>query len=271
MRNFLNDLHYEFRVLAKAPGFSLAVILTLAFGIGVNIELYSFVYTVLLKPLPFQQPSRIAMIWTSMPELGFPKLLTSPADYSDWAAAQKSFESVALFENHSFDLTGDGQPEQVTGAKVSSSLFAMLGVRPLSGRIFVAEEDRPGQHVAIMSYGLWQRRYAGQMIVGKSILIDREPYTVVAVMPRGFFFPISGPDGNGEPADIWVPAGLLPAQLFTRGAMYEFSVLGKLKSGISFAQAQSEAKVIGQQVRQKYHPEVLAALHDTSISFAVVP
>jgi putative ABC transport system permease protein len=147
----------------------------------------------------------------------------------------------------------------------------MLGVRPLSGRIFVAEEDRPGQHVAIMSYGLWQRRYAGQMIVGKSILIDREPYTVVGVMPRGFFFPISGPDGNGEPADVWVPAGLLPAQLFTRGAMYEFSVLGKLKSGISFAQAQSEAKVIGQQIRQKYPPAVLAALHDSSISFAVVP
>lgn len=271
MRNFLNDLHYELRVLAKAGGFSLVVILTLAFGIGVNIALYSFVYTVLLKPLPFQSPSRIAMIWTSMPELGFPKLLTSPSDYSDWAAAQKSFESVALFENHPFDLTGDGQPERVMGAKVSSSLFAMLGVRPLSGRIFTAEEDHPGQHVALLSYGLWQRRYIGQTVVGKSILIDREPYTVVGVMPSGFFFPISGPDGNAEPADVWVPVGLLPAQLFTRGAMYEFSVLGKLKPSISFAEAQSEAKVIGQQVRQKYPPAVLAALHGSSISFAVIP
>ena len=271
MRQLFNDVRYELRVLARTPGFSAVVVLTLAFGIGVNIALYSFVYTVLLKPLPFKDSPRIAMIWTSMPELGFPKLLTSPADYSDWAAAQKSFESVALFENHSFDLTGHGVPEQVTGAKVSSSLFPLLGVRPLVGRNFTAEEDHPGHHVVMLSYGLWQRRYAGQSIVGKSIFIDREPYTVVGVMPHGFFFPISGPDGNGDPADVWVPAGLSAEQLFMRGAMYEFSLLGKLKPGISFTQAQSEGKLLGEQVRKKYPPAVLAALHGSTISFDVVP
>ncbi len=272
MRQFLNDIRYELRVLARRPGFSLVVVLTLAFGIGVNIALYSFVYSVLLKPLPFKDSSRIAMIWTSMPELGFPKLLSSPADYTDFAAVQKSFESVALFENHAFDLAGEGQPERLTGAKVSASLFPMLGVKPLAGRTFTDAENKTGQHVAILSYGLWQRRYgAGENMVGKSISLDRQPYTVVGVMPRGFFFPISGPDGNSDPAEIWVPAGLSAEQIFTRGAMYEFSVLGKLKPGAMYAQAQSEASIIGEQIRKKYPPAVLAALHNSTIGFTVVP
>ncbi|MBZ5494654.1 MAG: ABC transporter permease [Acidobacteriia bacterium] len=271
MRHFLRDIRYELRVLARAPGFSLAIVLTLAFGIGVNIALYSFVYTVLLKPLPFKDSSRIAMIWTSMPELGFPKLLTSPADYTDWAAAQKSFESVALFEDLLFDITGSGQPERLTGAKVSSSLFPMLGVQPLAGRTFIPAEDSPGQHVAILSYGLWKRRYAGQSIIGKPIFLDRQPYTVVGIMPREFVFPLSGPEGNSDPAQFWVPVGLEPLQLFNRGAMYEFSVLGRLTPGASFAQAESEAKLIGAQVRSRYPARTLAALHHSSISFAVVP
>jgi len=271
MRHFLRDIRYELRVLARAPGFSLAIVLTLAFGIGVNIALYSFVYTVLLKPLPFKDPSRIAMVWTSMPELGFPKLLTSPADYTDWAAAQKSFESVALFEDHLFDITRNGQPERLTGAKVSSSLFPLLGVQPLEGRTFTPAEDSPGQHVVILGYGLWKRRYAGQSMIGQSIYLDRQPYTVVGVMPREFVFPISGPDGNGDPAEFWVPVGLEPLQLFNRGAMYEFSVLGRLKPGASFAQAESEAKLIGAQVRSRYPARTLAALHHSSISFAAVP
>jgi predicted permease len=271
MRHFLKDIHYELRVLARAPGFSLAIVLTLAFGIGVNIALYSFVYTVLLKPLPFKEPSRIAMVWTSMPELGFPKLLTSPADYNDWAKAQQSFESVALFEDHLFDITGSGQPERLTGAKVSSSLFPLLGVQPMAGRTFTPAEDSPDQHVVILSYGLWKRRYAGQSIVGQSIFLDRQPYTVVGVMPQGFVFPLSGPDGNSDPAEFWIPVGLEPLQLFNRGAMYEFSVLGRLKPGVSFSQAESEAKIIGAQVRSRYPERTLAALHHSSISFAVVP
>jgi predicted permease len=271
MRHFLKDIRYELRILARAPGFSMVIVLTLAFGIGVNIALYSFVYTVLLKPLPFKDPSKIAMIWTSMPELGFPKLLTSPADYTDWAAAQKSFESVGLFEDHLFDITGNGEPERLTGAKVSSSVFSILGVQPMAGRTFTKTEDTPGQHVVILSYGLWKRRYAGESIVGQTISLDRQPYTVVGVMPRGFVFPISGPDGNSDPAEFWVPAGLEPLQLFNRGAMYEFSVLGRLKPDASFAQAESEAKLIGEQVRSRYPERTLAALHHSSISFAIVP
>lgn len=271
MRHFLDDIRYELRVLAKAPWFTLVVVATLALGIGVNVTLYSFVYTILLRPLPFRDSSRIAMIWTSMPELGFPRLLTSPADYSDFLTAQKSFESVALFENHSFDLTGNGEPESIPGARVSASLIPMLGTEPFAGRTISAAEDKPDQHIVVLSYGLWQRRYGGdRSILGKSIFLDRQPYTVIGVMPAGFVFPISGPLGNSDPAEVWIPVGLTSLEMINRGAMYQFSVLGKLKSGISLAQAQSEAKIIGEEIHKNYPARVLAALHNTSITFDVV-
>jgi len=271
MRPFLDDIRYELRVLAKVPGFTLVVVATLALGIGVNVTLYSFVYTILLRPLPFRDSSRIAMIWTSMPELGFPQLLTSPPDYTDFVTAQKSFESVALFENHSFDVTGNGEPESIPGARISASLIPMLGVEPLAGRTMSAAEDQPDQHVVVLSYGLWQRRYGGDRgVLGKPIFLDRQPYVVIGVMPPSFVFPISGALGNSDPAEVWVPVGLSAPQIINRGAMYQFSILGKLKIGISLAQAQSEAKIIGEQIRKNYPARVLAALHNTSIGFDVV-
>src|SRR5262249_35068575 len=130
----------------------------------------------------------------------------SPPDFLDLERDQQSFEDVAAYANLSFELSGRSEPIRIDGAKVSAGLFSLLGVDPLLGRDFRAEEDRPGSEVAVLSWGLWQSRYgADRLIVGQTVTLDRRPYTVIGVMPAGFEFPCRGPQSNNKPASIWVP------------------------------------------------------------------
>lgn len=271
MNSPIQDLRYGFRLLWKSPGFTFIAVITLALGIGVNTAVFSVVNAVVFKPLPFPDPARLTMMWVSMPGLDVDRVLFSPADFADYAASQKSFESVAIFENQKYDLTAAGPPEQVTGARVSASLFTVLGVQPVMGRAFLPEEDQPGrEQVVILSNGIWKQRFgANQSIVGQNVYLNRQPYIVVGVMPAGFEFPLAGPADNQTPAQLFVPTAFTPAVLKLRGAMYEYSVVARLKPGITIAAAESEAKVLGGQIQKNYPPEVMRAYRNTQLDFLI--
>jgi len=273
MEALFQDFRFGIRLLWKSPGFALVAVITLALAIGVNTAVFSVVNAVLLKPLPFPDPSRLTMLWVSMPSLGFHKIPFSPSDYTDYVRGQKSFDGMAIFENQKFDLTGYGQPEQVDGARVSASLFSVLQVQPLLGRTFTGDEDRPGkEHVVVLSNGLWRQRYGGdRSIVGKDIFINRQPYSVVGVMPPDFGFPLVGPVDNQTPARLFVPAAFTPTVLNMRGAMYQYSVVARLRPGVSIDAAQAESRILGPQIRTNYPAEVLGAFHNAELGFVVAP
>jgi hypothetical protein len=196
----LQEVRYALRMLRKSPGFTLVAILTLALGIGANTAIFTIVDAVLLRPLPFKNPSKLVMLNESFKSLGYPVAPASAPDIAIIERTQKSFTSLGAFQNEDCDLSGGGNPERITAARVSASIFSMLGIRPLLGRTYTEQEDKPGTHVAVLSYGLWQRRYAGRTnIVGQTIDLDRVPYIVIGVMPKNFQFPLPGPEYNNEP------------------------------------------------------------------------
>src|SRR5467141_4733675 len=204
------DLRFAARMLRKNPGFTAVAVLTLAFGIGANTAIFGVVNAVLLRPLPFKRPSRLMMLFEGIPKLGFPKMGFSAPDFAVFERAQKSFESVGVYQNKYFNISGDREPERLMAARISSSVFPMLGAEPMLGRTFTGGEDAPGQNVVILSYGLWQRRFgADSGIIGRNLELNRQPYTVIGVMPKAFNFPLRGPQGS-EPAELWVPWLLRP-------------------------------------------------------------
>jgi hypothetical protein len=183
------DMHHGLRLMRRAPGFTAVAVVTLALAIGANTAVFSLVNAVLLRPLPFPEPSRLVVVTESVPALGFPVLPFGVPDYEDYARRQRSFESVALYQNARYELGGGGEAERVDAARVSASLFRVLGVAPRLGRTFTEEEDRPGTAVVVISHGLWQRRFGGSPgALGATLLLDREPRTIVGIMPAGFRF-----------------------------------------------------------------------------------
>ena len=272
MATLWQDLRYAVRMLFKSPGFTAVAVLTLALGIGANAAIFSIVDAVLLRPLPFKNPASLAMIWEGFPSLGFAKAGASAPDLMIYEREQKSFSSVGAFQNQKFDLSGGGEPERIEGARVSATAFSILGVAPALGRAYTAAEDKPGTNVVVLSYGLWRQRYGGNRnIVGRTITLNRMPYTVLGVMPRAFIFPLRGPAGNDTPADLWVPMAFTPEELQGWGNMFNNSVLGRLKPGVTFAQAQGEADLLSQRIQQQYPASLLKVMSDAKIHFGVYP
>ena len=267
MNTLLQDLRYAVRVLIKSPGFATIAILTLALGIGANAAIFSIVDAVLLRPLPFKNASRLVMFWEGIPELGFPKVTASAPDIMLYAREQKSFESVGAFQNEELAISGGtGEPERITAARVSASIFPMLGVSPFIGRAYTDAEDKSRANVAVLSYGLWQRRYAAdRSIVGRTIDLDRVPYTVLGVMPKKFVFPLAGPEDNNSPADVWVPMAFTNEELTHWGDMFNNSVLARLKPGVTLAKAQAEANLIAQDLMRAYPAALLKAFPDAHV------
>src|SRR5262245_9183129 len=187
------DLCYGARMLWKNPGFTLIAVFTLALGIGANSGVFSVINGVLLRPLAFQDPERLFMLWTDSPawSLGFHELPATPADLTEWRATATSFEQLAAFQSNPGDLSDGGEPERVGWVLVSANLLPMLGVQPLLGRPFSAEEEKLGRNnVVMISYALWQRRFGGDRnIIGKKITVNGAPRPVIGVMPEGFHFP----------------------------------------------------------------------------------
>jgi putative ABC transport system permease protein len=235
------DLRYGARMLAKAPGFTLIIILILALGIGANTVIFSFVYAVLLRPLPFYQPERLVLVKESLPQLGWNMMSAAPAEYLDYREGNRVFSETAAFAPARMNLTGRGEPQRVQIARVSAGLFQLLGVQPIHGRVFLPEEDQVGRaNAVIISHEFWQRYFgADAALIGRVVRLDDRPFTAVGVMPPHFQFPYNGVAFE-EPPALWVPLALTDQEKKLRGTDFMYGVIGRLKPGITREQAQAD-------------------------------
>ncbi|MGD0125178.1 MAG: ABC transporter permease [Terriglobia bacterium] len=254
MTTLLNDFRYGMRMLAKSPGFTFVVVITLALGIGANTAIFSMVHGVLLQRLPFRDPGQLYTLWERNLKMGYEQNPPAAANFRDWRERNSVFEQIAAFDSsRTFNLAGAGNPERVDGAAVSPGLFELLGVKPILGRTISSAEDQPGRdQVVMLSYGLWQRRFnADRAVVGKSITLDARNCAVIGVMPQGFQFP--GNTGTilnvftAPPAQLWVPLALTP-QAWSQRSSHFLQVIARLKPGLTLGHAQAEMNSIEQQL-----------------------
>jgi putative ABC transport system permease protein len=240
----MQDVRYGARMLAKHKAFTAIAVITLALGIGANTAIFSVVNELLLRPLPYRDADRIVTMWEVSPE-GRHQNTTSRQNYRIWKAQGSSFEQMAAFTDQRVNLTGGGDPEELSVTFATPEFFKVLGVEPILGRTFLPEDNDPGkQDVAVLSYGLWQRRFGGQTnIIGQPITLSAEQFTIIGVMPPNFQFHIKHRSGTGRPAELW---SILPMPVGPgANEIGRFlSVVGRLKPGVSSEQAGAELKTI---------------------------
>ncbi|HEX8174907.1 MAG TPA: ABC transporter permease [Pyrinomonadaceae bacterium] len=246
MAGLKQDLRYGVRMLSKRPSFTAIVVLTLAISIGANTVVFSVVNTLLLRSLPYSNPEQLVVLWGVYKTNN--KAYASAANFRDWQERNHAFQSLAAYDTQRFNLTGGDRPEAVDAALVSANLFSLLGVPPAQGRNFQTQEEQPaGSHVAIISNGLWQRRFGSDPgAIGKTLVLDGEGYTIIGVMPQGFSFP--------EKAELWVPLTFVPEELADRSYNHLF-VIGRLKPGAQLPEAQAEMNTIASTLAQQYPNE----------------
>ena len=230
------DLRFGARTLGRHPGFAAVAVLTLGLGIGANAAIFSVVNAVLLRPLPWAEPDRAIMIWSRW--TSFDKTWVASGEVMDYRRRATTLEQVAAWADGQVNITGDGDPERVTGGAVTANTFSTFGVTPLLGRTFTAQEDVPnGPNLVVLGHALWSRRYASDPgIVGRSILLDGRPTEVLGVMPDGFVLPTDFQ--NPEPTQLWVPQQLDPAS--TDHGSHGLYAAARLKPGATVAQAAAE-------------------------------
>ncbi len=261
METLLQDLRFGMRMLFQRPGFTAVIILALALGIGANTAIFSVVNAVLLRPLPYAEPERLVQVWEYRPRQNLNQQESSASEYAAWRDQNQVFEQMAAIDYGDYNLTGNQEPERVSGARVSASYFTLLGVKPAFGRTFAVEEDQPDRNnVVVLSHKLWQRRFAADPnIVNQTIMLDGQACTVAGVMPRGFVLP--------NDSDLAVPIALTAEQQTTVGNHY-LLVLARLKPGVTIGQAQAEMTTIAGRLEQTYgksnlgHGVVLVPLHE---------
>jgi putative ABC transport system permease protein len=258
------DARYGVRMLTKHTAFTAVAVITLALGIGANTAIFSVVNELLLRPLPYRDAERIAMLWEVTPE-GRHQNTTSRANFRAWRSQNSTFEHLAAFTDQRFNLTGTGEPEELSVQMATPELFKILGVDPILGRTLLPDDDGPGKSpVAVLGYTLWQRRFGGQPnVAGQEIMLNGVKFTITGVMPPSFQFHIKHRSGTGRPAELWT---VLPMP--DGGAANErgrfLSVLGRLKDGVSIEQAGAELRTIEArlsdetpQFNKNYSAEVL--------------
>src|SRR5215470_10828195 len=233
MQTLLQDLRFGARMLFKNPGFTLVAIITLALGIGANTTIFSVINSLLLKPIPFPDADQLALVWEAQANDPKDRNIVSAPNFWDWRWQNDVFENMAILDSggKGYDLSGGGEPESVSGVRVSADFFDVLGVKPRLGRGFLPEEETPGkQRVVVLSDGLWRNRYgADPALVGQTIPIDGEDFTVIGVMPPDFQFQFwSGP------RQLWVPISYTVGD-HDRGS-HSFVAIARLKSDVTFAQ-----------------------------------
>jgi putative ABC transport system permease protein len=248
MRNLIGDFRYGLRILLRNPGFTLAAIAVLALGIGANTAIFSIVNAVLLRPLPYEDPSRIMQVWHVPPAKSFPGMSffsVSPANYLDWQSQNRSFEKMAAYGFRSFTVGGGERPAAIRGAAVAPDLFSILRVQPALGRTFSPEENRPGQgNVVILGNKLWRDHFASDLsIVGRNVTLNGQTYSVIGVMPPKFKFP--------DWADLWVPLAWSNEQRAVRGN-HNYRVVGRLKPDVNVQQAKADLSTISARLEQQY-------------------
>jgi putative ABC transport system permease protein len=271
MKMLMQDVRYACRAFLKAPGFTMAAILSLAIGIGANTSVFSVVDALLLHALPYKNADRLVILWNRSPGLNIAQDWFSTAQYFDIKAEQRSFENVAIAIGGVENLTGGGEPERIGVINVSSNLLPMLGARPEHGRLFVREEDRLGAApTALLGYGTWKRRYgADPSAIGKQVIINGKSYQIVGVLPESFSLPREVlPTLNGaEDAEVLVPLPLASNAATTR-SREDYNIIAKLKPGATVQQAQAEMDTITARLRRDF-PDLYPP--NGGLTFGVVP
>ncbi|MBI4473355.1 MAG: ABC transporter permease, partial [Acidobacteria bacterium] len=253
MDQLLQDIRYAIRTLFKAPAFTAVAVLTLALGIGANSTIFSVVDAVLFEPLPYQEPTRLVLLNHFYPSLSL-NASVSAVGYSHYRDTSQSFENLAAFTGWGANLTGDGEPERLRGLAVTTNFFDTLGVPAARGRVFLPEESQPGRElVVVLGHNLWQRRFGGRHdIVGQTLTINGNSYLVIGIMPEQFTF---GRE-RGLEMEIYAPIVFTPQQLSPNAWTSEFlTVVGRLKSGVSIEQAQSDMESILKGLEQRFGRE----------------
>ncbi len=268
---FLDEIRIPLRHLLKSPGFTTAAVLMLALGIGATTAIFSIVEGVLLRPLPFPHPERLVVLSDILQGASGVAAVTAP-DIRAYTRDTHSFEALGGYQPVGYELSGIGEPAQVNAARMSGGVFPALGVAPLLGRFFTQQEDDRYEQVTVISYTLWRSRLHGDAhVLGTKILLDRKPYIVIGVMPRDFEFPLV--PGHLNNSELWVPMSFTEQELTTGAASWNFTMVGRLKAGITAAEAQSDAERVARETMRSYPPfmsslriqAVVRSLHEQTV------
>jgi len=260
----VRDLRQAVRMFWRRPGFSAVVVLTLALGIGANSAIFSIVHAVLLRPLPYKDPGRLAMLWQEDSAHGIEEGRVSLLNFADWKTRSHVFEDLTTFGAQTFLLGGqDGPPERMRTARVSANFFPLLGVEPMLGRVFSLDEEKKGERVVVLSYGLWQRQFGGSaQALGSDLIMDGRKWRIIGVMPALFQYPFAD-------TQAWQPITAHPYWARDRVSARTFSVwyaLGRLRRGVDWKEVQAEMSGIGRQLAGEYKgnlPEIrVVPLHE---------
>jgi putative ABC transport system permease protein len=245
VENLLKDARYSIRMLRKNPGFTVVAVVALALGIGATSAIFSVVNAVLIRPLQFKEAEHLVRIWGKFEKAGIPKNWISEPELLDLKEQTQSFEDIAAYQSSGVNLTGKADPIRVNSASVNAGLFALLGVQPSLGRAFAEEEDQPGRDkVVLVSSALWRNRFGSDPeLIGKTIGLSGDSYTVIGIMPQGFQFP--------DEDDLWIPLAIDKTHLDNRGS-HGLEVVARLKPGVTRQQAQADLTNVAAALEQKY-------------------
>lgn len=260
MQKFVLDLRFALRQLSKSLGFTVTAVFMLAFGIGATTAIFSIVEGVLLRPLPFPDSDRLMVLSDHLQGVevgqGGDEVGVTVPDILAYTRDTHSFTALGGYQGAAFELSGNGDPAQVNASRITAGIFSALSVAPQLGRVFTADEDEHHQQVAVLSNATWRTRFhADPQIVGTKVLLDRKPYIVIGVMPRGFEFPLV--PGQLNRSELWVPMSFRPDELLSRSASnWSYQMIGRLKPGLSPTQAQSDADRVAKEIMRGYPAEM---------------
>jgi putative ABC transport system permease protein len=269
MRKIMLDFRLVMRQLTKSPGFTATAVLMLAFGIGATTAIFSIVEAVLLRPLPFPDSERVMVLSDRLSGVSVGADATDEVgvtvpDIKAYTRETHGFSALGGYQNNGYELSGNGEPAMINAARLTAGVFPALGVAPALGRVFTDEEDEHSRQVAVLSYATWVNRFhRDPQILGQKILLDREPYIVIGVMPRNFEFPLVA--GLLNRAELWVPMSFTPGELTPGSAgNWSYQMVGRLKPGVSAKQAQQDAGRVAQDIMRNY-PAMMAILHISAL------
>ncbi|HVF88692.1 MAG TPA: ABC transporter permease [Blastocatellia bacterium] len=251
METLAQDIRYGIRVLLKGRAVTAIAVIALTLGIGANTAIFSIVNAVLFRSLPYKDSDRLVLVWDTNPsiDIGFDMLPVNAGNFTDWRAQNHVFEEMSLIDSARFALTGVDTPERISGAGVSSSFFQIMRVEPVLGRLFTADEDKPGANqVALISYSMWRNRFGGAPdVTGKTLTLDGKSYNIIGVLPQGFHFPRAQDLPSylhlSPQTELWTPIALSAGQISNRGS-HNKAVIARLKDGLTMEQAQAEMSTI---------------------------
>ncbi|HEY1240538.1 MAG TPA: ABC transporter permease, partial [Bryobacteraceae bacterium] len=260
LEQFARDAGYGLRQICRNSGFSAVGIATLALGIGGITAMLSAFDAILIRPLPYSDPGRLVMVWDSLNRERIEKSFPAPAEWLEWRRRNTVFTDIAASQPAEAALSGEGEPEEVRARKTTGNFWSVLGVNPLIGRVFTEAEDTNGAQVAVLSHGLWQRRYGSSPdVLGRKIAVNDKPYEVIGVMPPEFYFM------PGRDIDVWMPASF-PAGMRKNFSWHDEHIVARLKPGVTLEHARESMRSLSLQVTAKDfrgpHPVIVTPLRE---------